>query len=614
MLVWLKNRSVFSILLCLLIIAAAYIFIVAASKQPTHLLLKRLAVPVTQVTLETATDVTRQITLPASLSPLPPGSQVVVHASLTVGKAQSLLVKTVFSQLKVYINGVQSADIGQTGTYLEMMNDPPTLLSIIDLPQEGGTVELRMEYVSPTQRSTLSLPRLYVGDRLSIFARFFVAEGFSFLFSTLLLIIGVFMTLFSLPIVGRTSSGKAFFWLGLFALSSGAWGFGECDLTAFIIPYPTLLYHMTYLGLFFMTFSFLRFGLLVLEPHTRWPLLAMLYIHAFTILTAILLQITGKVDFIRSLYWFHIIVPVGFLLFAGVVLWEHFHHHNVAAHRFAPALLLLSIAVVIEVLNYWFRFISYFTLFFQLGVLAFVIALGVAISRLIQESFKANADHAILTMEMKQANQLLLLYKRQYESITHNDLEVRRQRHDLRHQLTVIRDLNRHAETEKLHRYIDGLIEAIPGNPELQLCENTAINAVASHYVLMARNAGIITDVLFQIPADTGVMQEIDLCIIIGNLLENAVEACIRASMETRKIKLHATMKNDHLRITCENSYPGVNMASNGKLMSSKHSGEGVGIRSVQAVVEKYGGITRFEAGDDLFLSLVFVRMNASQT
>ncbi len=613
MLVWLKNRSVFSILLCLLIIAATYIFIVAASKQPTHLLLKRLAVPVTQVALETDTDATRQITLPASLSPLPPGSQVVVHASLTVGKAQSLLVKTVFSQLKVYIDGVQSADIGQTGTYPEMMNDPPTLLSIIDLPQEGGTVELRMEYVSPTQRSTLSLPRLYVGDRLSIFARFFVAEGFSFLFSTLLLIIGVFMTLFSLPIVGRTSSGKAFFWLGVFALSSGAWGFGECDLTAFIIPHPTFLYHMTYLGLFFMTFSFLRFGLLVLEPHTRWPLLAMLYIHAFTILTAILLQITGKVDFIRSLYWFHIIVPVGFLLFAGVVLWEHFHHHNVAARRFAPAILLLSLAVVIEVLNYWFRFINYFTLFFQLGVLAFVIALGVAISRLIQESFKANADHAILTMEMKQASQLLLLYKRQYESITHNDLEVRRQRHDLRHQLTVIRDLNRHAETEKLHRYIDGLIEAIPSNPELQLCENTAINAVASHYVLMARNVGIITDVLFQIPADTGVMQEIDLCIIIGNLLENAVEACIRASMETRKIKLHATMKNDHLRITCENSYPGVNMASNGKLMSSKHSGEGVGIRSVQAVVEKYGGITRFEAGDDLFLSLVFVRMNASQ-
>ncbi|HBQ87044.1 MAG TPA: hypothetical protein DD811_11300, partial [Syntrophomonas sp.] len=77
-----------------------------------------------------------------------------------------------------------------------------------------------------------------------------------------------------------------------------------------------------------------------------------------------------------SLYWFHIIAPLGFVVFAGCLVWEHFRYRNPAAGRFAPAVILLAASTVLEVLNYWLRLTDVLTVFFQLGALAFVIALG----------------------------------------------------------------------------------------------------------------------------------------------------------------------------------------------------------------------------------------------
>ncbi|MDD3214228.1 MAG: GHKL domain-containing protein, partial [Eubacteriales bacterium] len=494
--------------------------------------------------------------------------------------------------------------------YPEMMNDPPTIMGIVSLPEAGGDIALRLVYQSPTQRGELSLPRVYLGDRMGLFSRSFITDGFSFLFSLLLTFLGVLILLLSIAFLRKVASGRAFLWLGLFSLATGVWGLGECDLSAYFIPYPTLLYHMAYLGLFCTTLTFLNFGLLILQPRNPGPLVAMLAVNYVSLIAAILLQLTGVMDFTLSLYWFHLLAATGFVTFAVCLIWESVHHHNPASRQFGPAVLLLSAAVVIEVLNYWLHFINYFTLFFQLGVLAFVIALGIAGGHYVRASMLAGAEKAYLEQEMEQAGQLLILYKRQYESMTRADLEVRRQRHDLRHQLTVLRDLNRRSESQQLERYLSELTDALPGNPELRLCENPAVNAVAAHYVATARGQGIAADVQLQIPSDTGVLQEIDLCIIVGNLLENAVEACSRVRKGEKTLRLQGSLGQGGLRITCENCYAGEVNEFNGAFLSSKHPGEGMGIRSIRTVVEKYGGITRFEPGEDVFLSLVFVRID----
>jgi len=66
---------------------------------------------------------------------------------------------------------------------------------------------------------------------------------------------------------------------------------------------------------------------------------------------ALLLQLKGKVDFIKTLFWFHIITPLPLCFL-----------------RLAPAILLLALSTVLELGNYWLHLTGALTIFFQFGV------------------------------------------------------------------------------------------------------------------------------------------------------------------------------------------------------------------------------------------------------
>lgn len=84
----------------------------------------------------------------------------------------------------------------------------------------------------------------------------------------------------------------------------------------------------------------------------------------------------------------------------------------------------------------------------------------------------------------------LALQRTQFQKIAENDALIKAQRHDLRHQLTVLRELYTQNDREKLGRYLEALTEKLPSGREPALCENYAVNAVATHYADMASQAG----------------------------------------------------------------------------------------------------------------------------
>ena len=257
------------------------------------------------------------LSLPDSLSGLEPRTRVTLYATLQAQPGESLFVKSVFAPLRLYVNDTLFYEYGQEGTYPDYMNDPPTGIGMVRLPEEGGSFDLRVEYQSLTQRDTLSLPVISIGDDSAIISALFHREGFSLLFSLILIFIGIAMALISLTFVRKLPAGTSFLWLGLFSLSAGVWVLGESDLTSFILPYPSLLYAMAYMGLFCMNIPFLLFGLVVLKPKNKLPFRLVLWIHTLSVAVAFLLQLMGIMDFTRSLYWFHFIAPLGFVTFGA---------------------------------------------------------------------------------------------------------------------------------------------------------------------------------------------------------------------------------------------------------------------------------------------------------
>lgn len=105
-------------------------------------------------------------------------------------------------------------------------------------------------------------------------------------------------------------------------------------------------------------------------------------------------------------------------------------------------------------------------------------------------------------------------------------------------------------------------------------------------------------------------MDEPELCALLGNLLENAVEACRVVQDEMAAyIRLHIRLDGNLLSITVDNTCPVPPAEQDGRLLSSRHEGYGVGTRSVRSVAEKHHGSARFEWRDGEFFASVLLQL-----
>ena len=185
--------------------------------------------------------------------------------------------------------------------------------------------------------------------------------------------------------------------------------------------------------------------------------------------------------------------------------------------------------------------------------------------------------------------------------------QLRRQRHDLRHQLTAIRGLTR-ADNAPLREYLDNLLDAIPAAPQA-FCGNQAVNAIVSHYAALCQEQGVETDIWLSVPARTKQVTDGELCVIFGNLLENALEACGRMNEGRKFLRLGSDVHLGTLTIAMDNSFDGKVRQEDGKFRSSKRDDFGVGLSSIRAVACRHGGGAHFEPDGRVFRSSVYLRV-----
>ena len=116
---------------------------------------------------------------------------------------------------------------------------------------------------------------------------------------------------------------------------------------------------------------------------------------------------------------------------------------------------------------------------------------------------------------------------------------------------------------------------------------------MVGYYCALAKREQIPFSVQLDLPECLPV-DEIDLCLVLSNLLENALEASLRTAPARRRIELTAYLHGNSLAlIQVENTYDGVIREKDGVFLSSKRKGDGVGIQSVRHIAEKSGGVSK---------------------
>jgi len=189
---------------------------------------------------------------------------------------------------------------------------------------------------------------------------------------------------------------------------------------------------------------------------------------------------------------------------------------------------------------------------------------------------------------------------------THMD-EVKKARHDLRHHLSVFQAFLETGEEENLADYIREYKAALPNDSIIAYCQNYAINSVLLYYTSLARNEGIKIDVQTEIPEKLNIT-DTDLCIIFGNCVENAIDACRRVEDE-KFIKIKSMIIGDMLAIIIDNSFDGKITKKGDSFLSRKENGGGIGVSSVKTIVRKYNGETRFEAKGKVFQASIMLQI-----
>lgn len=237
------------------------------------------------------------------------------------------------------------------------------------------------------------------------------------------------------------------------------------------------------------------------------------------------------------------------------------------------------------------------TLFILLiNVGAFLIYYVVA--RLISEQNK--------TLELTERNHRLTMQAMQYENLQEKITEARRAKHDVRHHITLMREYLSKGDYAALNDYLDKYGASLPDDSLVQFCQNTVANAVLLYFAQQAKNEHINYIVKTDIPRDVAI-SDTDISVLLGNLIENALDACKAENGSDRKIVIRAGSSNNSLCITVDNTFTGtLKRNSDGTLASTKHKGSGLGTQSIKSIAEACGGLCRFEVKDGMFYASVF--------
>jgi signal transduction histidine kinase len=211
-------------------------------------------------------------------------------------------------------------------------------------------------------------------------------------------------------------------------------------------------------------------------------------------------------------------------------------------------------------------------------------------------------DFAVSSSRLALARSQIAMQKEYYDSLSGQMNEIRGIRHDIRHFIRVISRLSEEKRYDELKRFLSEYSEKTETDTLPVFCENIVANSILGYYSLKAKEGGIPLHCACSIQRQLS-MSDSDLCIVLGNALENAVEACGNLDNEsTRFISAEARTINGQLLLKIENSYNGSLNIQDGCYLSTK-SGQfhGIGTQNIRKVVEAYGGFVKMEHNGKVF-------------
>lgn len=242
--------------------------------------------------------------------------------------------------------------------------------------------------------------------------------------------------------------------------------------------------------------------------------------------------------------------------------------------------------------------IADFALFYGLAALSF--ALFFVLTLFTRKRFADTTE--------KQVADALLAYSEEVQA-TH--LQMRSWRHDFHNHLQSMKYLQQQGKTAELTKYLDELEESLKSVDTMVKSGQVSVDAILNSKLSLAKAARIDLDVTVYPLPELGI-SDIDLTGLLGNLLDNAIEACEKIPEEERFIRLYLDCMGEQLYLSIQNSAKQELNFNERNYISEKRGRHGLGMKRVALVVEKYNGVLNLQNEPGIFAAEVTLALPKS--
>ena len=212
----------------------------------------------------------------------------------------------------------------------------------------------------------------------------------------------------------------------------------------------------------------------------------------------------------------------------------------------------------------------------------------------------------------KQIDKRIAVYQREliethYREVENMYRQIRGWRHDYRNHIQMMKVLAANGDMDALKVYLDELDTDLNTVDTVVKTGNPMADAILNSKISLARSRNIPTQVDAHIPVKLK-MSELDLCCIIGNLFDNAMEASMALPEEKRMIRVYMDMKGTQLYISFTNFTAAKKLSKVGKgFKTSKGEGHGFGLVRVDDIVSRYDGYLSRNSEDGAFTTEILI-------
>ena len=199
------------------------------------------------------------------------------------------------------------------------------------------------------------------------------------------------------------------------------------------------------------------------------------------------------------------------------------------------------------------------------------------------------------------------LIETHYQEVENMYRQMRGWRHDYRGHIQTMKVLASGGDLEGIRSYLDRLDTDLNTVDLAVKTGNAMADAILNSKISLAKSRDIPVQVDAHIPVKLK-MSELDLCCIIGNLFDNAIEASLALPPEERLIRVYMDMKGTQLYLSFTNfTAGGKREKQGGRFLTTKGEGHGFGLVRVDAIVERLEGYLSRNSEDGAFTTEILI-------